>query len=235
MNKVIAHRGAWKTQGFPENSMASLKEAIRLGCYGSEFDVHLTKDEIVVVNHDADFLGMDIESSTYEELTTLRLPNNETIPTLEAFLKEGLQHKTKLILEIKTASSGLNRTLKLTELVVTMVQRLEAQSLVEYICFSYEVGQWVKKLDPKALVAYLNGDVDPLEAKEAGYTGIDYNYTVYQQHPEWIRKAHVAGMSVNVWTVNTKEAMRKFLSLGVDLVTTNEPEKLFEVLSANKS
>jgi glycerophosphoryl diester phosphodiesterase len=38
-NKVIAHRGAWKAQGLPQNSLASLREAVRLGCEGSEFDV----------------------------------------------------------------------------------------------------------------------------------------------------------------------------------------------------
>ena len=101
-NMVIAHRGAWKTQGLPENSIASLKEAIKLGCYGSEFDVHLTKDDVMVVNHDKDFMGIDIETATYEELLTKELSNGEKIPTLKAYLEEGLkQNKTKLILEIK--------------------------------------------------------------------------------------------------------------------------------------
>jgi len=51
-NTVIAHRGAFKKNGFPENSIASLREAIRLGCTGSEFDVRMTADEVLVVNHD---------------------------------------------------------------------------------------------------------------------------------------------------------------------------------------
>src|SRR5690606_17505562 len=59
-NPVIAHRGAFKKNQYPENSIASLKEAIRLKCYGSEFDVHMTRDGIMVVNHDADFYGTDI-------------------------------------------------------------------------------------------------------------------------------------------------------------------------------
>ena len=40
-NQVIAHRGAWKKNKFPENSIASLNEAIRLKCFGSEFDVYI--------------------------------------------------------------------------------------------------------------------------------------------------------------------------------------------------
>jgi glycerophosphoryl diester phosphodiesterase len=44
--RVIAHRGAWKNTGVPENSIASLQHAIALGCYGSEFDVHLSADSV---------------------------------------------------------------------------------------------------------------------------------------------------------------------------------------------
>ena len=42
--RVIAHRGFWKTQGSAQNSITSLLKADSIGCYGSEFDVWLTKD-----------------------------------------------------------------------------------------------------------------------------------------------------------------------------------------------
>ena len=87
-NKVIAHRGAWKAQGLPQNSLASLREAIRLGCEGSEFDVWMTADEVLVVNHDGDFMGMEIEHSTYQQLLAQKLPNGEPIPTLREYLQE---------------------------------------------------------------------------------------------------------------------------------------------------
>ena len=105
-NKVIAHRGAWKAQGHPQNSLASLNEAIRLGCEGSEFDVWMTADEVLVVNHDGDFEGMEIEESTYAQLLTKKLPNGEKIPTLKEYLAEGMkQTGTKLILEFKPSAA----------------------------------------------------------------------------------------------------------------------------------
>ena len=52
-NSVVAHRGAWKQNNFPENSIASLKHAIKLNCTGSEFDVRMTADDSLIVNHDA--------------------------------------------------------------------------------------------------------------------------------------------------------------------------------------
>ena len=50
--RVIAHRGFWKTQGSAQNSITSLLKADSIGCYGSEFDVWLTKDNGLVVSHE---------------------------------------------------------------------------------------------------------------------------------------------------------------------------------------
>ena len=50
--KIIAHRGYWKTAGSAQNSITSLQKADSIHCYGSEFDVWLAKDNKLVVNHD---------------------------------------------------------------------------------------------------------------------------------------------------------------------------------------
>ena len=41
---MIAHRGYWKTEGSAQNSISSLQNTHRIGVYGSEFDVHITRD-----------------------------------------------------------------------------------------------------------------------------------------------------------------------------------------------
>ncbi len=51
-NKIVAHRGAWKHTAGSQNSITSLREASRLGCEGSEFDVWLSKDGVPVLSHD---------------------------------------------------------------------------------------------------------------------------------------------------------------------------------------
>jgi len=230
-NVVIAHRGAWKKNSLPENSIASLNQAAAIGCYGSEFDVHLTKDDSLVVNHDPTFYGVDIESSTYQELLAKEHPNGEKIPTAEAYLLAGKKNKkTKLIFEIKTAKAGKERTLQLTRMSVDLVKKLGLQKQVEYICFDYDAGKLVHQLDPKAKVAYLNGDIAPAQVKAAGYTGIDYHINAFKKNPEWIKDAHKIGLTVNVWTVNDVEDMKFFLAQRVDYITTNEPELLFETL-----
>ncbi|MBQ1683432.1 MAG: hypothetical protein II071_04055, partial [Bacteroidales bacterium] len=48
---IVAHRGFWNSEagGFSENSIASLKAAQDAGLWGSECDVHLTADDVVIV------------------------------------------------------------------------------------------------------------------------------------------------------------------------------------------
>ena len=50
MVQIFAHRGSSGTH--PENTLPAFAEAVRIGADGIELDVHLTKDEQIVVIHD---------------------------------------------------------------------------------------------------------------------------------------------------------------------------------------
>ena len=230
-NMVIAHRGAFKNTGLPENSIASLKAAIALGCGGSEFDIHMTSDEVLVVNHDDKFLGMEIETNTYQDLLSKTLSNGEKIPTLEAYLKEGLkQNKTKLIAEIKTSRISKERSLSLAEKVVSMVREMKGQAQVVYIAFDYDVCKKVRAMEPQAPIQYLNGDV-AAEKLKADKLDADYHYSVFQKDKNWIAGAKKIGVLTNAWTVNDEKIMDDLLAQGVDFITTNEPELLLKKLN----
>ncbi len=230
-NKVIAHRGAWKTSSLPQNSIASLDRAVELQCEGSEFDVWMTLDSVLVVNHDADFQGTPIETSTYAQLLQLTHENGENLSTVKEYLKRGMgQTGTKLIFEIKPSAISLERSLAVAEKSVRTVQSMNAEKWVDYITFSFEGGKKVIELEPKANVAYLNGDKTPAELKEAGYFGFDYHIKVLKNNPQWIKEAHDLGLTVNAWTVNTEEDMRWLLEQNVDFITTDEPELLLSLL-----
>ena len=229
--KMIAHRGSWKNTEVPQNSLASLQHAIKQKAWGSEFDVHLTKDNILVVNHDNDFYGLDIATSTYEELLAIKHPNGEPIPTAEEYILEGLkQKKTKLIYELKTNRLSTERTLKAAELSVQLVHKLKAKKQVEYIAFHYDACLKIRELDKKAKIHYLNGDKSPSDLKQANLNGLDYHYNVYKKNPTWISDARSLKLKTNVWTVNSEEDMRYFIDHKIDYITTDEPELLNSLL-----
>ena len=52
MSKIFAHRGF--SGKYPENTMLAFKKAVEIGCDGIELDVHLTKDNVLVIIHDED-------------------------------------------------------------------------------------------------------------------------------------------------------------------------------------
>jgi glycerophosphoryl diester phosphodiesterase len=229
-NKVIAHRGAWKHTGATENSIGALEHAIKLGCYGSEFDVHMSADSVLYVLHDHSIKGTHIEKTTSEELSKIKLENGEPLPTLESYLKAGSkQKKTRLILEIKTSSMGKERSLALATKCVEMVKKLKVEKITDYIAFDFDVCKKVKELAPKAHVEYLNGDKTPEEIAAAGLDGIDYHFTVFKKHEDYIEAMRAKKLTTNVWTVNDEEMLKWFLEKNVDYITTNEPELLLSL------
>lgn len=230
-NKIVAHRGAWKLSGLPENSLASLQHAIDLKCAGSEFDVHRTADDSLVINHDATYFNAVIEKSTYAELAKHKLSNGETLPTLRQFLLTGMrQRSTRLILEIKPSSVSKASGQQTAENVVKLVRELKAAPWIVYISFDYDILKKIVALDPKAETQYLEGNKPPEELMADGITGADYPYPVFRKKPEWIASAKKNKIVLNAWTVNAPADMEWLLSHDFDFITTNEPELLFERL-----
>ena len=230
-NPVIAHRGAWKTLPTTENSIKALQQAIVLGCSGSEFDVHMTKDDSLVINHDAHFKGKEIEAYTYAELAKDRLDNGELLPTLRSYLEAGMkQYGTKLIVEIKPTDKGSERAVIRARKTVELVHSLGAQAWVNYISFDYDIVKTVIQLDPAAHVQFLSGNKSPDELKKDGVPGLDYHFSVFQKNENWISSAKENGMVLNVWTVNDEKTLLYFLEKGFPMITTNEPELLFRIL-----
>ena len=236
-NPVIAHRGAWKAKGLPKNSIAALKEAINQKCTGSEFDVRMTSDEILIVTHDADFGGLDIESSTYNELAKHKLSNGETLPTLKDFILAGITDNTStgLVCEIKSSKIEGRNTL-IADKAVAIVKELKAEAYISYyISFSYDVIKHIKKIDPNSKVLYLDGSKSPDELKKDGINGLDYLVWKLKQKPEWIKEAKDLNLKLNAWTANKQEDIDWLLNNNFDYITTDEPELTFERLKATST
>ncbi len=235
--QVIAHRGHWKPTGSAQNSVAALIKAQELDIYGSEFDVWITTDDVVVLNHDPTIGGVRIETSTFNDLKNITLSNGEKIPTLnDYFVQAKKDQTTKLILEIKTHSSsqgGINNNDRVAKAVVDMVKEANMIDQVEYIAFSLDVCKEILRLQPNAIVAYLGGNFSPKTLFDFGIKGIDYNISVIRNNKSWITESHDLGMTVNVWTVNSKNDLQEMIDLGVDFITTDEPVLAKQLVEKN--
>lgn len=231
---VIAHRGFWNTSGASKNSIAALVKADSINAYGSEFDVWLTKDGELIVNHDPIYKGRFIENTASKRLLKLKLDNGERMPSLRKYLETGKELNTRLVLELKKLKSSETET-KAIEQIVAMVKELNLEARVEYISFSLHAVKEFIRLSPRGTpVYYLNGDLTPKELKEMGCAGPDYNAGVFRKHPEWIAECHELGLKVNVWTVNKEEDMKWFIDRKVDYITTDQPVLLQKLIQSQQ-
>jgi len=225
--QIIAHRGYFQTQPpTTENSITALQNAQKLKIYGSEFDVRMSKDGVLVINHDEHHGKMEISETDFKELAKLKLSNGEKYPTLKDYLKAGKKDKAiKLIVEIKPAKTEALEN-ELVEKTIAMIKDMKLESQCEYISFSLNICKQIKKNAPDFKVQYLKGELSPQQIKEEGLDGLDYHYSVFQKNPTWISEANALGLITNSWTVNDVEIYNELKKQGVKFVTTNIPDQL---------
>ena len=228
--KIIAHRGFHKAEGAAKNSLNALKAAQEAKFWGSEFDVNLTNDEEMLVVHGPWHPSPDgktkvhVNISNKADIQALPLTSGEIVPTLDEFLQQGkLSNDTKLIVEVKNQLTPQLET-KLVEKIVAKIAEYGLQDNAEYIAFRPWVCMEVARLAPEGTkIAYLNGDLTPAYCKSMGCTGIDYPFAKLKKKKGWIKQAQKLGLTVNVWTVNKDQDIRWCIQNGVDIITTDDP------------
>jgi len=144
-NKIVAHRGGAKELGetVPDNSIAALEYAKGLGCYASECDIYVTKDNRVVVAHvdgDGKINGYYPFEATLDELRAAgTLTNGEQLPTLEEYLDHTMTEGscTRLWLDIKNVTNPAtypDYSIAACKLACRIVTEKKAEKWVEFIC-----------------------------------------------------------------------------------------------------
>ena len=216
LNTPIAHRGLHDETN-PENSMPAFKAAIERG-FHIEIDVHLSKDNQLVVFHDANLkrvCGVDrkVKDCTVEELKSYRLKGTDnTIPTLDEFLelvdgKVGILCEVKGIIpwDTKIARATVERFKSYNGNVA-----LQSFNFGAVICFRKRsdrpFGQLVTWGGDK-----LNHFVDVMGklhlAKWSKPEFIAYDVRNYKAGEKYINKARKQGKKLVLWTINTPEKL----------------------------
>ena len=231
--KVVAHRGYWQTDGSAQNSSRSLVKADSIGCWGSEFDVWMSQDGTLFVNHDPTIGGVEIQKSKAKVVARQRLPNGEPIPTLEQMLKAAVSlPRLQLVCELKPHADKKQEA-KAVKKIIDMVAKYGLEKRTTYITFSLEgMKELIKRAPTGTEVYYLNGELTPQQLKELGAAGMDYNSSVVLKHRDWVDQCHQLGLKVNVWTVDDKHAalLDMLLDMDIDFITTNTPEPVKQVI-----
>ncbi|MEP6466845.1 MAG: glycerophosphodiester phosphodiesterase family protein [Parafilimonas sp.] len=230
-NIVVAHRGAWADGHCPQNSLASLQKAIEMKCIGSEFDVWLTKDDSLIVEHDPTYAGKNVETTTYAKLSATKLSNGETLPTLRQYLLAAQgQTQTKLFLEVKSMAYDNTILYAITDRVLDLVAETQMQNYMVYSSFHFTILQRIHQRVPDAKTHFLGGTYTPEDVKSAGITGIDYDIDSFYDHLNWLPDAKKDSLSLGAWTVDNDQQFIWLINNKFNYIITDAPNELFRVL-----
>ncbi len=216
----IGHRGARAYE--PENTIRSFKRALEMGVDAVEFDVRKTRDNQLVVIHDADVKRTTngkglVADLTLKEIKELSIGKDEKIPTLKEALSF-LDCKVKLLVELKEQSIEAQ--------VLKAVRDAKAENNVVVISFLEEALKKTRELEPDIETGLIyakhpHPEKTALELK-ANYLVALYRFT----HTANVEKAHKDGLKVIVWTINTSEEAAEYAKKGVDGIATDKPDIL---------
>ena len=231
---ICGHRGV--AVRAPENTLAGLERAASLGLALVEVDVRLTRDGVPVLFHDED-LGRtapgkgairDLRWSDLERLDAGRWFGQEfagaRIPTLADALA-ALGAGMGINLELKT--DGETEPERIEALVKTVLDSV-AQTGMKERCvvtsFDREAVRRAATPEPGIPCGPIIGEGDPREALGEARGLISVRHILIT--PDLVAAAHAAGSAVHAWTVNDRAAADRLAALGVDVIITDEPERL---------
>ncbi|WP_085994087.1 glycerophosphodiester phosphodiesterase [Oceanobacillus senegalensis] len=221
----IAHRGY--SAKYPENTISAFQAAIDLGFTHMELDVHLSKDGIPVVMHDALIDRMtngvgEIRDLTLKELKQFAIHPNEKIPSLEEVLHIA---KDTIIVSIELKNTDLYDNLE--EKVYEVIQRMDMMDQVYIISFHFKALAKLRSMSSEVKIGPLVNKVRRshfrlLKDLDAKYFAIRHT-AIKEKH---VKKCEELGVQVIAWTVNEVDQMERMtMQFPSVLITTDELER----------
>ncbi len=246
---VIAHRG--DSTNYPENTLPAFLGAIELKVDIIETDVHLTKDNKLVIWHDYTLERNTngkgtVEEHTYKELQKLDAgynftKDNKTFP----FRNKNIKIITFEEALINCPNQRFNVDLKTKDTLIVdkCYEVLERQNAFDRVCiasFSSKNIKTMRKKYPKVITSATVGEiVSSIFKTKLGLNFKKKNPLIIQPPskgklikvttPRYIKNMHKNNHIIQVWTINKEKEMRDLLKMGIDAIMTDNPRLLIKV------
>ncbi len=212
---IIGHRGAADCL---ENTVPSFQSALAKGANGLEFDVRQSGDGKLVVVHGAVVGDHAVKSTPYE--TFRQLTDDNEVPLFRDVVKK-FGKKTFLDIEFKHPGfeeEAVELIRKFCNLEKVMVSGFDTESL-----------QKVHELAPEIQLGFIYNRTQDEESRHN--CPVDVVIPQFRlTSRELIAEVHDEGLMVWAWTVNDEAEIKRLLSLGVDGLITDYPERVKAVL-----
>ncbi|MFJ7134071.1 glycerophosphodiester phosphodiesterase [Streptomyces fungicidicus] len=224
---AVAHRG--DPYRVRENTLASLRSALRRGADAVEIDVRLTRDGVPVLLHDATLKRLwehdrPLAALSWEEV---RGVTDGGVPSLSDALAATEGSRVMIDLPGGPDARAVRR-------VVDAVRGQGAQERVHY-CAGAHAMLAVRAADPAAEIALTWTSLAPpraglLEAVRPRW--LNYRFSLVDR--DLADRVHRGGHLLSVWTPDTRRSLRRLLALGADSITTNRVDLLHALRATSR-
>ncbi|MEG0942038.1 MAG: glycerophosphodiester phosphodiesterase [Angelakisella sp.] len=239
MIKNIAHRGF--SGKYPENTMLAFEKALEAGCTGMEFDVHLTKDDVLVIIHDemldrtTNGTGF-VKDYTYDELCAFDASADykgvygfQKIPTLREYFQLVQNHKELITnIELKT---GIFEYPDIEKKTIAMIDEFGLRRNMIISSFNHYSILRCQKLASDIKLAFLEESCIIDMGAYTKHHGVQCIHPFFPTlTPERLGEMKANGREINAWTVNEEQYVRMLVKAGVDGIIGNFPDMVKRVL-----
>jgi glycerophosphoryl diester phosphodiesterase len=241
---VYAHRGGSLLR--PENTLAAFDHGLALGAEGLEFDVHLSRDGVVVVHHDLTLERTTNGHGPVAGLTADELGRLDAgvhfpgfagavggVPALRDVLRR--YPKAAIIIELKLNEPELARR------TIDEIRAADAVDRVALGSFGTRVLRAARAYEPRIRTGSSREETRLFLYRS--WCRWPVRHPRYQEFqvpemagstrvvsPRFVRYAHEAGCAVKIWTVDEEADMRRLLSWGVDAIISDRPDVAVRVV-----
>ena len=240
---LVAHRGA--SGQAPENTLSAIELAIESGVAMIELDIQLTKDDDLVVFHDA-ILGRTTNGHGHIRNTPTSVVRSldagswfssdfagEQIPFFTEAL-DALENKLYLNCEIKPLQMNNASDALLLEKLFSIVMHRGLAPYIIFSSFDHNALHLLKTIAPAVHTVALHVPGDPRLPSEivrsCGANG--FGCSVKELNKTRLSDAQEHNLPVGVYTVNTESEVQHVLDAGAIGAVTNNPKQLQEYLNS---
>ena len=208
--------------------MAAYKAAVDEGADGFECDVRITKDNQLVLWHDADMQRVAGNSARIADSTLKEIKSHyhQTI-TLDELLILARDNKKELAIETKhpvPSGSAVEKG------VMELLSQEKPVADIHVMSFSWLALENIRKIDPEQkTVALLHDTFSFAMRRFTSAQAIGPGITTFRKKPHLNQDPR----NLFIWTVDDADDMRFCADNGVDVLITNTPSYARSVLGYN--
>ena len=239
----MGHGGMGYASSYPINSFESILNCLNLGASGTEFDVQLTKDNVLVAFHDENLKnstnGEGIVNSMYwadlkNVVYDVAPYSTYSVISLDDLFSSLTNHKDYTFsLDIKLYTENSNSDTYYENYTDALIALFDKHDLANHVYVESQSNDFLALLHSKkenySLYHYSNSFQESLKvAHDLGIKGmvISNKYITAAE----IEQAHSEGIFVTLWDVGSKSDNRDAVEKNPDMIETDKVEYLIDLL-----